>query len=250
MGATTSTAILEAPVDGGMAMEDRREPKTAGMGDSRHFASASAPPPRRPARRKRADLPRVTSEDYFEAAFRILAEHGSEGVTVTNLCDEVGVTKGSFYYHFYNMPEFVEAFVEYWEQGFIEVLSEPLREADPLLQMGGLMTAIANLPHEAEAALRAWGHSNPVIGEAQSRLEQMGEAVVASIVSSFIDDPDTVALVAYQAIALTIGLQHLSKHVDRLRFLRSMANLAELTCGVRAVYTGEPERPSVVFSRV
>jgi AcrR family transcriptional regulator len=178
-----------------------------------------------------------------------LADSGAEAVTISSLCEYLGVTKGSFYYHFYNMPEFVEAFVEHWEANFSSAMLEHLLADDPLDQMGGIMTTIANLSHEAEAALRAWGHSNPVIGSAQERIDQTGEDLVAAIVGRLLDDPEQVALLAHQAVALSIGLQHRVRPIDRVRYLRAISNLAELTCGVRAHITETPNGPVVKFVR-
>jgi AcrR family transcriptional regulator len=189
----------------------------------------------------------MTSEDYFEAAFRILATRGAEGVTIVNLCEELNVTKGSFYYHFYNMPEFVEAFVHYWEGSFAAMMSAHLAETDHLRQMASMMMSIANLNHEAEAALRAWGHSNPLIEDAQERIGAMGEAMVAAIAANFIEDDDTIALLAHQAISLSIGLQQRKKPIDRVRFLRAIANLAEISFGVKATFWESESGPMVRF---
>lgn len=210
----------------------------------------AALPPRPAAHRQGPVVKRQSSESYFEIAFRLLAEGGAEAVTVGNLCDALGVTKGSFYYHFYNMPDFIEAFVEFWESSFRASMSVHMNEPDPLLQMGGTMTTIARLNHEAEAALRAWGHSNPLIEAAQTRIDQMGEHLVAECVSHFIVDEAAVELLAHQAIALSIGLQHRPKPIDRVRYLQSIVNLAELTCGVRGTMTFGADGPSVTFEKI
>ncbi|MGQ0842847.1 MAG: TetR/AcrR family transcriptional regulator [Sporichthyaceae bacterium] len=230
-----------------------KEPVVPGRGEAverRIAAGAVGMAPRRAARRHGPVVSRQSSESYFEVAFGLLAEGGAEAVTVVNLCDALGVTKGSFYYHFYNMPDFIEAFVEHWEQSFLAAMSEHVVEPDPLRQMGGVMTTIARLNHEAEAALRAWGHSNPVVEAAQTRIDLMGEQFVAACASHFIADEQAVALVAHQAIALSIGLQHRPKPIDRMRYLQSIANLAELTCHVHAQISAEADGPSVVFERV
>jgi AcrR family transcriptional regulator len=211
---------------------------------------SAAVPPRPAAHRQGPLVKRQSSESYFEVAFRLLAEGGAEAVTVANLCDALGVTKGSFYYHFYNMADFVEAFVEFWETSFTASIAAHLIEPDPLIQMAGTMTTLARLNHEAEAALRAWGHSNPLIEAAQTRIDQMSEHLVAQCASHFIDDEAAIALLAYQAVALCIGLQHRPKPIDRLRYMQSVANLAELTCGVRASITVEAVGPTVSFERI
>jgi AcrR family transcriptional regulator len=202
--------------------------------------------PRPAARRRKPDSERRTSEAYFDAAFALLAEHGQDGVTIANLCGRLGVTKGSFYYHFTDMPEFVESFAEYWEASVASLLAAALNVEDPLAKMGAMMTAVANLSHEAEAALRAWGHSNPVIEASRMRIDEGAELVIGAIASEFIDDPDEVDLLAHQAVALAIGLQHRRRPIDRLLYLRAIAKLAEMTCHVVAEFTDA--RPEGVVS--
>jgi DNA-binding transcriptional regulator YbjK len=73
--------------------------------------------PRPASRRHGPVMKRQTSGSCLEVAFRLLAEGGVEAVTVANLCEALGVTKGSFYYYFYNLPDFLEAFVEQRDNG-------------------------------------------------------------------------------------------------------------------------------------
>lgn len=149
------------------------------------------------------------------------------------------------------MPDFVEAFVEYWEARVTALLAMSLVGEDPLEKMGSMMTAVANLSHEAEAALRAWGHSNPVIDAALQRIDDSAETVIAAIAAEFLDDPRAVELLAHQAVALAIGLEHRRRPIDRTRYLRAIANLAEITCGVVAAFDQNPDdgTVSVRFTR-
>lgn len=205
----------------------------------------------RPAARRQYPMSKPkNSESYFQAAFEILAEQGADGITVTNLCDRLDVTKGSFYYHFYGVADFVDAFADYWETSVATLLAVHGGDPDPLRRMSGVITALANLSHEAEAALRAWGHSNPTIGRVQARMDRTLEQLVTDTVSAFIDDSDVIALVAHQAVGLVIGLQHREHPIDRVRYLRALASLAEMTCGVKASISVAAAGPAVEFARI
>ena len=204
--------------------------------------------PARPAahRRKPAAL-RLRSESYFQAAFEILATSGAEGVTATNMCDRLGVTKGSFYYHFYSMPEFVEAFATYWEYGWQTLIDDFGREPDPLRRMSLVLTTTANSSHEAEAALRAWGHSNTVIADAQRRIDQAAEDLTAAMLAPFVR-PDSLAVHTDQLMGLAIGMPHRKRPIDRVAYQRAMVNLIELICPqLAATIVETPEGPVVEF---
>ncbi len=56
-----------------------------------------------------ATTPRLTQRDYFTVALRLLAAGSHEALTTAALCDELQVSKGSFYHHFGGWPGFVTA---------------------------------------------------------------------------------------------------------------------------------------------
>jgi AcrR family transcriptional regulator len=234
-------------------MDNRRalQSEPSSIPSARIAGGAALAARRRPASgRRHPSSERQSSEAYFDVAFGLLARCGSEGVTVANLCDELGVTKGSFYYHFTSMPEFVEAFVDYWATSVASLLRASIASQDPLLKMSGMTNAIANLSHEAEAALRAWGHSNPVVEEAGQRIDDDVEAVIAEVAAEFLPHPSDAGILAHQAVALIIGLQHRRRPISRRLYLEACAGLAELTCGVEGLIAEEADgRVSVRFRR-
>lgn len=204
-------------------------------------------PARPAAHRRKPAAPRMNSESYFQAAFEILAESGAEGVTATNMCDRLGVTKGSFYYHFYSMPEFVEAFATYWEHGWQTLLEDFGREPDPLRRLGIVLTTTTNSSHEAEAALRAWGHSNTVIAAAQRRIDKAAEDLTAAMISPFVA-AERLAMHTDQLMGFAVGAGHRQRPIDRTAYARAMVNLIELICPqLQATIVETPEGPVVDF---
>jgi AcrR family transcriptional regulator len=61
---------------------------------------------------------RLSREDWLAKAIDVLARQGSAKMGVDALADALGVTKGSFYWHFKDRSDFVEALLEYWLQAF------------------------------------------------------------------------------------------------------------------------------------
>ena len=41
-----------------------------------------------------------TRKKIFDAAARLLKKHGEDYLTIANICDEAGISKGTFFYHF------------------------------------------------------------------------------------------------------------------------------------------------------
>lgn len=58
----------------------------------------------------------LTVQDWVRAALVLMAREGVQAVAVEPLAREIGVTKGSFYWHFENRDHLVRTALEAWEQ--------------------------------------------------------------------------------------------------------------------------------------
>ncbi len=58
---------------------------------------------------------KVSRDDYFTAAFELLAIGGKSALTTTAVCRRIGVTTGSLYHHFGSGAAFYRAVIDYWE---------------------------------------------------------------------------------------------------------------------------------------
>lgn len=64
----------------------------------------------------RLGTPTLTAADWAEAALQLIAEAGLRAVTVGALAARLGVTKGSFYWHFQGREDLLAAALARWEQ--------------------------------------------------------------------------------------------------------------------------------------
>jgi AcrR family transcriptional regulator len=55
--------------------------------------------------------------DWIDAALDIMVEEGVSGVKIQRLCERLGVTKGSFYWHFDDLDAFLEEVARHWLDG-------------------------------------------------------------------------------------------------------------------------------------
>ncbi|MBI1751549.1 MAG: TetR family transcriptional regulator [Acidobacteria bacterium] len=58
----------------------------------------------------------LSREAWVEAAFKVIAHQGVAAVAVEPLAQALGVTKGSFYWHFQSRDELIHAVLDAWEQ--------------------------------------------------------------------------------------------------------------------------------------
>ncbi len=61
-----------------------------------------------------AETTQLDKVAWLKAAAVAIAEDGFTGIRVLPLSKRLGVTRGSFYWHFADHPAFVAAFIEYW----------------------------------------------------------------------------------------------------------------------------------------
>lgn len=57
----------------------------------------------------------LAASDWLDIALQVVAEEGMSALAVEPLAKRMGVTKGSFYWHFKNRQELVSALLDFWE---------------------------------------------------------------------------------------------------------------------------------------
>lgn len=167
-------------------------------------------------------MERLSPEDYFREALAVLGEFGSEALTIAVLCDRLDVTKGSFYHHFGAMPVFVSQLLTYWEREHSERLIRLSKaQPDPTLRILTLTDIGVGLPHASEAAIRAWGRSNPEVAEATARVDRRRERHLVDAVCALGVDRPHARVLARIGLNLLVGVQQREQPVD-LKRLRQM----------------------------
>lgn len=105
----------------------------------------------------------LNREDWILAAQRVLVKGGVDAVRVDLLAKELGITRGSFYYHFENRGELLEAILSHWRMRATEDVIQFLRQSDrpPRQQLAHLLELPLHGQSAREAAaielgIRAW----------------------------------------------------------------------------------------------
>ncbi len=111
----------------------------------------------------------------MEAGIDALRRAGIEAVAVEPLAKELGVTKGSFYWHFSGRDELQEAILDMWElEGTSRIIDVVEREdAGPDARLRRLVeiTLRPTAYDELEGALRAWARSSQLAAAAVKRVD-------------------------------------------------------------------------------
>ncbi len=118
---------------------------------------------------------RLSADDWASEALEQIAETGVSSVAVEPLARRLGVTKGSFYWHFPSRDALLQAALERWETMEQELVFGSLEKvADPRERLRSLFLVVA---HEVKShiiyseLLKALDHPavSPVIGRVSQR---------------------------------------------------------------------------------
>lgn len=111
---------------------------------------------------------RLSVDDWIELGFTLLAEEGLAGIKIDRLCARMGVTKGSFYWHFTDLQAYLDALAERWGdvRDSARVIFRELEELEPHERLRQMMEVLAD-PRQwtLERAVREWARSEPRVAE-------------------------------------------------------------------------------------
>jgi AcrR family transcriptional regulator len=190
-------------------------------------------------------------EPYFRAAAEILAEAGSDGLTIAAVCERTHVTTGAFYHHFGGISEFVAAYVRAWEEHNTREIGVAAAEPDPVRRLERLIDFVVTMPHPAEAAFRAWGKTNATVGATVRRVTAFGTAAAEAVLTELVGDPGRAAVLAHMAGSIAIGMQTADEPVDLDLFAAVAAEWVRSCVGLDAEIVPDPDRagPRLLISR-
>ncbi|MBJ7340113.1 TetR/AcrR family transcriptional regulator [Mycolicibacterium sp.] len=175
---------------------------------------------------------RLGVDDWIQAGYGLLAEEGIKALKIDRLCDRLGVTKGSFYWHFDGMPSYRAVLIDSWGR----LRDEDRRAFDdfgdlaPRDRLSQMMTSLVSPRHwTLERAMREWARSDDAVADS---VRSADRRLLRAVRQAFLDDgfvADEAEMRADATFAAGIGFLHLSgptpdaRHAERSeRFLDLM----------------------------
>jgi AcrR family transcriptional regulator len=166
-----------------------------------------------PSMTPRRGVRRLSLADWNEAGFAVLADKGPNALRIDALCERLNVTKGSFYWHFTDMPTYRGALVEAW--GTLHDRNrrpfENMPDVDPRERLAVMMRTLVAPQHWAlERAMRVWALTDD---GAQASVQQSDGRVLRAVRQAFIDygfEPDDAMLRSFVVFASGVGIMHAS----------------------------------------
>lgn len=216
-------------------------PKAPRKSASSNAASASAarkksPKKAVPAAKRKAATPKpdLQRADWIHAGMQILARSGVDAVLIPPLANMLGVTKGSFYWHFSSREELLQAMIDAWKRHatlrvieIVESAGATAQEKIRHIAFIGTNAPIDEFGGAIELAVRAWARSNGDVREAiaevdRQRLEYLTR-LYAEIGSPV--DPELLACLHY---SFSTGLRLIFAYPEKQKLAMRQAALDQI----------------------
>lgn len=130
---------------------------------------------------------KLAAEDWLTLALDTLDNQGIHKVNVEYLARKLGVTKGSFYWHFTNRGTFIKAMLDYWADNLTTDVIERSGQGayNAKEKLYNLMVIITDEQvGRYETAIRAWATHDDM---ARAKLQKVDKQRLKYVTKLFID---------------------------------------------------------------
>ena len=154
---------------------------------------------------------RTPRSRWIGAGLDALATGGPEAVRVEPLAQALGVTKGSFYWHFDDRGSLLEALLDAWEHTLVDEVIDRVEAGGGdartklrhLFDLAGAGETRGLL--RAELAIRDWSRRDDGVGDRLRRVDNRRMEYMRGLFSEFCPDPDEVEARCLVAMAIFVG---------------------------------------------
>ena len=126
---------------------------------------------------------RLTADDWVAASLETLVDRGVNDVKILPLAKRMGVTRGSFYWHFESRDALLKRLLDKWEatntRAIVRAAATPGALVDKYIALSRLWLGWSDFDPRLDVAVRNWGRNDPAVLE---RLRAADERRVAAFV--------------------------------------------------------------------
>jgi AcrR family transcriptional regulator len=161
-----------------------------------------APPTRTPRNR------------WIEEGLSALAAGGPDAVRVESLAQELGVSKGGFYWHFSDRQSLLEEMLDAWERTWVDEVIETVeaKDKDARSRLRRLFTLAAASGEllKIELAIRDWARREDAVAERLRQVDNRRMDYMRFLFGAICEDDDDVEARCLLAFSLFIGSHFVS----------------------------------------
>jgi AcrR family transcriptional regulator len=164
---------------------------------------------------------RLNRQAWIDAGLSKLAEEGPQSLKVMGIAQHLGVTKGSFYWHFADLPAYKTEVLRAWESKYtLDVMQRADSvSGDARTKLHFLLKTTFAQRSELGCAIRAWALTDDDVAQAQNRVDQGRLSYVTELLQEMawpLEDAAALARFLYYAV---IGYSHTGRQAASEREL-------------------------------
>src|ERR1700683_3766813 len=128
-----------------------------------------------------ARVPALHPDDWIRAAQTRLSAQGIESVRIEVLARDLGVSKGSFYWHFRDRNDLLDKLLARWEDGELDWLNAAA-EAGAAMQWANFIEKTSDPEGmRMEVALRAWARRDERVATRVAQIEERKARLIGDV---------------------------------------------------------------------
>ncbi|WP_319824920.1 TetR/AcrR family transcriptional regulator [Thalassovita sp.] len=179
---------------------------------------------------------RLSRTDWLRTGFAALAEDGPEALKAEPLARRLGTTKGSFYWHFDDVPDFHTAMMDLWADQAVSHIPAALEtETTPVARLRKLSQVVAGHSSDTlggvrlDAAIRAWARADDSVARRLAEVDDQRMGFLETLLTETgITNPEWARII----YAADIGMEDLSTR-DQTDNASAMGSLVDLVLALR-----------------
>ncbi len=157
----------------------------------------------------------LTREIWTRAALDALAAGGVKAVAIDRLAKTLGATRGSFYWHFEDRNELIEAALELWErEETTELIPDAKAIGDPVERLRYVFREVYERPVDAIEVALVSVADDPLVAPAYARVTRARLDFLREIFTKLGLGDDEADARAWLAYAFYIGHHELGRNAE------------------------------------
>jgi AcrR family transcriptional regulator len=122
---------------------------------------------------------RLTAQDWLDFALTTLRREGFAALKADVLARKLGVSRGSFYWHFAELPTFHARLIEHWREMATEaIIADVERYASPEQRLDALLRCAFGHAGVLEIRMRTWADNNAEAARALADIDRRRQVFI------------------------------------------------------------------------
>lgn len=164
----------------------------------------------------------ISKKKWLKEGLNLLAQEGSQGLTIDNLCRRLKITKGSFYHHFKNYSEFKKEILNFYESDgtadIITLLEKFKKSETKLYQLFNIVVeSSSNKNPMLEPIIRNWSYLDEEVREIQERIDCERINYLEKLCFDIKKNKKNAQILSKQLYSIMIGCQHIQPQIKGAR---------------------------------